>query len=312
MRFVAIGFGFLATLFLFLPLYRIENEILLGYQIIFGLGEFSFDLTSLIAFLIPSIASILLLINKKYAESMAMLFFLLGGFLFILLPSFLNLSNGSLNASVIPVANIIASVISFLGALLSLTLANQKNNFSTYQIVEMAMLVGIAIVLDLAGMKIRIGASGGSIGFTMVPLLILALRQGPIKGFIGAGIIYGFITCITDGWGLATFPFDYLLGYGAMGLAGIFASIVFAKEVEHFNLKGAIFLAIGVVIAVFGRLIASTVSGMIYYELDFWGSLVYNVLYILPSGGIALVLLIALYDPLIRVNRLIANRMNRE
>jgi thiamine transporter ThiT len=172
----------------------------------------------------------------------------------------------------------------------------------------MAMLVSLAIVLDLPGLKIRIGASGGSIGFTMLPLFVLVLRQGPIKGFIGAGIVYGFVTCILDGWGLVYYPFDYLLGYGSMALLGIFHPFILSMKIERFNIRGLIFLIIGVLVSISGRLIASTLSGMIYYELNFIDSLLYNIAYILPSAGIVLGLLIALYHPIIRMNRAIAHR----
>ena len=72
-----------------------------------------------------------------------------------------------------------------------------------------------------------------------------------------------------------------------------------------------LFLILGTVIAVLGRLLASTLSGIIYFELNFWGSLVYNISYILPSAGIVLVVLVGLYDPLLRMNKMIGNHLGR-
>jgi thiamine transporter ThiT len=156
---------------------------------------------------------------------------------------------------------VIPIVLSFMAALLGLTTAISKNSFSTYQIVEMAMLVGIAIVLDLPGLKIRIGASGGSIGFTMVPLFILVLRQGPIKGFVGPGMVYGFATCILDGWGLVTYPFDLPTGLWLIGVIRYFSALLSSTKKSRSSIyRGMLFLCLGVLIAIAGGLLASTLS----------------------------------------------------
>lgn len=307
-RYVTIGLGFLPFLLFVLPLFEGNGNIHIGAEIILGFGAANFDIFSLIAFLFPLAAAIVLLIKNKHSESLATMFFLLAGFSFVLLPDFLKFTNESLGLTIVSTTYVISIVASFLGAVLGIALAISKNAFTTYQIVEMAMLVSLAIVLDLPGLKIRIGASGGSIGFTMLPLFVLVLRQGPIKGFIGAGIVYGFVTCILDGWGLVYYPFDYLLGYGSMALLGIFHPFILSMKIERFNIRGLIFLIIGVLVSISGRLIASTLSGMIYYELNFIDSLLYNIAYILPSAGIVLGLLIAIYHPLIRMDRAISRR----
>ena len=309
-RYIAAGLGFLATLFFILPLYAGNGSVYIGAQIIFGFQGANLDMFSFLSFLLPSAASIVLLIKTKHSESLATALFLLSGLVLILLPDFLVFFNDHLGLSMILTTYVIPIVLSFMAALLGLTTAISKNSFSTYQIVEMAMLVGIAIVLDLPGLKIRIGASGGSIGFTMVPLFILALRQGPIKGFVGTGMVYGFATCILDSWGLVTYPFDYLLGYGSLALLGIFQPYIVNEKVTKFNVKGMLFLCLGVLIAIAGRLLASTLSGVIYYEFDFWGSLAYNATYILPSAGIVLAVLIGLYDPIIRMDRMTKSRLS--
>lgn len=311
LRYVAIGLGYLVTLFFFLPIYEGGGSVYIGAQIALGIGAANFDPFTLVAFLHPAAAATCLLLDKKHGESFAMMFFMLSGFTMILLPDFAGFMNGHLALTMIQTTYVIAIMFSFMGAVLALTLANAKNVFSTYQIVEMAMLVSLAIVFDLPGLKIRIGTSGGSIGLTMVPLLILALRQGPIKGFIGTGIVYGFATCILDGWGLVYFPFDYLLGYGSLALLGIFTPLILPKEVTKFNVKGMLFLILGIVISVAGRLLASAISGIIYFELDFWGSFIYNISYILPSAALVLVVMVGLYHPLIRMNILIGNRLGR-
>ncbi len=105
----------------------------------------------------------------------------------------------------------------------------KKSILSVREMVEMAMLVAVAILLDLDFLKITINADGGSISLTLLPLLVLAFRHGPLKGFLAAGVVYGFITCLLDGHGFGTFPLDYLLGYGSVGVAGFFRYLAFNK-----------------------------------------------------------------------------------
>lgn len=175
--------------------------------------------------------------------------------------------------------------------------------FSVKDIVEIAMLVAMAIVLDLPGLKIHIGTNGGSISFSIVPLFILAFRKGVFKGFIGIGIVYGLLTCFIDGWGIQTYPFDYLLAYGSLSIVGLFRKYVFPENADNYSFKRIMFLLISVILATFLRLVFSTMSGMILYELNFVGSISYNALYVLPSSGAAIVLLIVLYKPILAVNR---------
>ena len=60
----------------------------------------------------------------------------------------------------------------------------RKSFLSVKEMVEMALLVALAVVLDLDGFKISLSADGGSIGFTMVPLFILGYRHGFFKSLI--------------------------------------------------------------------------------------------------------------------------------
>lgn len=307
MHYAAAGLGFLATLFFILPLYTANGSTYIGAQIIFGFKEANLDVFSFLAFMLPAAASMALLIKTKHSESVATLLFLLSGLVLIAIPEFTKAFNESLGLTIILTTQVIPIVFSFVASLFSLTLAIRKNEFTTYQIVEMAMLVGIAIVLDLPGLKVKLPV--GSIGFTMVPLFILVLLQGPIKGFIGVGLVYGFVTCVLDGWGLAYFPLDYLLGYGSLALLGIFKSYILNENTTKININGVIYLSIGVIISIAGRLLAATISGVVYTELYFWGSLAENAVPILISGGIVLATLIGLYDPLIRINLILKNRL---
>lgn len=168
------------------------------------------------------------------------------------------------------------------------------------EIVESAMLIALAIVLDLPFCKVQIGHGGGSISLTMLPLFVLALRHGPIKGLISIGLIYGGITCLLDGWGFATFPFDYFLGYGSIAIVGFFKK----KILENSSIvRGIVWITISVSICIISRYISGCLSSMILYEYTLEASLIYNLTYIIPSGVITLDLLIVLYKPLLSINK---------
>jgi thiamine transporter len=152
---------------------------------------------------------------------------------------------------------------------------------------EAALAVALAFVLGL--IKVWKMPLGGSISLEMVPLILLALRQGPWVGIL-AGAAYGLLD-------LAIEPFvfhpvqvflDYPLAFGVLGLAGLFEPTV----------KGAI---LGTIVAVLARFLCHFVSGVVFfasYAPEGWNlylySAAYNAAYLVPSLIIALVAVVAL------------------
>ena len=157
-------------------------------------------------------------------------------------------------------------------------------------IVEIAIFVCFAIVFDFPMFKIKIGATGGSISITMLPLLILCIRKGFIKGFFACGIIFALVSCLLDGYGFAFFPFDYLLGFGSLAIIGLFRKKILANS-KKMSVTNVI---IGTLLCLLARTFAATISGIVYYNMNFWASFVYQITYIGPSGGIVVVLLLFL------------------
>ena len=187
-----------------------------------------------------------------------------------------------------------------------------KNKFVVRDIVEIAMLVALAVVLDLDGLKFTDLAAGGSCGLTMVPLFILAYRHGVVKGFFGIGIVYALITCILDGHSWAYFPFDYVLAYGSICFAGIFKPFIFKEEMttkKDYALS-ITFFVIAIVLGCITRLIGSTLSSLIIYPLVeggaplcLWAAITYNFTYIGPSALFVIIVMLVLYFPLLRVQK---------
>lgn len=292
----------------FLPVFNGPEGALLGIDVIYGRGGYGFSLVLFVSYLLPVLASLLLLLHKKLksVELISAILFVLAGVLISMSPG-LDVSLAELPLSLHPLP-IIEAVHIFILALLLFLFLSSESAFSVYEIVEAAMLIALAVGLDLPGLKIQLGANGGSIGFTMVPLLVLALTEGPLKGFLGAGVIYGLITCLLDGWGLYTYPFDYLLGYGSIALFGFFSPLILGSGQTKYNAKGALFIVTGTAAAILARLLMASLSGVIFYEFTFPASLAYNALYILPDGALCAAVLLLLYRPLIDVKRFILAR----
>ncbi len=310
-KFVPFGIGVLVWGIIFLPIVQAGDTKFLLFESLFGLNGTSFKPLLYFVFIPLIIAPFFVLFvdKNKNMPTLSMMLFILSGVVIILVPSFYIGFDIQLTLTQWGIA---ASCLEFIAAMMCLILAYEENKYTVYDIVESAMLIALAIGLDLPGLKIRLGANGGSISFTMIPLFILALRQGPIKGFLGCGIVYGLITCLTDGWGLMYFPFDYLLGYGSIACIGFFQKQIFKDNNTKLNWHGIVFIAIGTLLSIAGRLLSSTLSGMIFYEMNFVDSLIYNSIYILPSGAIALAALLALYKPLLLVNNSVNKRFSQQ
>ena len=161
--------------------------------------------------------------------------------------------------------------------------------------VEIAMFCALAIVLDLTFFKIRIGQNGGSISLVMLPLAFMCIRQGFFKGLLGCGIVFGFLSCLIDGYGIVTYPLDYLGAFGSMAIVGLFRTFNFSRF--RFTIQ-EILLAALFIAAVSLRLLFATLSGVILYDTPFVGSLAYNASYVLPSAGFSLVALLVLHKPI--------------
>jgi thiamine transporter len=152
---------------------------------------------------------------------------------------------------------------------------------------EAALAIALAFVLGL--IKVFQMPMGGSISLEMIPLILLALRQGPLVGMV-AGAAYGLLD-------LAIEPFivhpvqvllDYPLAFGALGLAGFFQPTV----------RGTV---VGTVVAVLARFICHFISGVVFfasYAPEGWNvyiySAAYNAAYLIPSLIVAVVVVVVL------------------
>ncbi len=175
--------------------------------------------------------------------------------------------------------------------------AVQKTSITSPRgIAEIAVAIALAAVLHLA--KLWEMPQGGSITLgTMAPLLILALRRGPVAGAT-AGALYGLF----EGWILSGGKFfyhpvqvilDYPLAFGLLGLAGFFPRSP----------------AFGVVIAAAARYLSHVVSGVVFFAQyapkgqPVWlYSLGYNITYLGPDFAVAIVLTLLVWERLAKLS----------
>ena len=190
--------------------------------------------------------------------------------------------------------------IAFTNIAFAFTMVSNKQH-TVREIVEEGVLISLAFVLNF--IKIPIGPTGGSINFQMLPLMIIALRHGPQHGFVAGGIIYGLLTCLTDGYGFACYPFDYLIGFGSVAVMGFFRKFIFSKEQNTYNVKGLVFILVAGILSTIVRYIGSNVSSIVVYGYTLKAALEYNAFYIPLSGLAAIIAFMAIYGPLIKINK---------
>lgn len=170
---------------------------------------------------------------------------------------------------------------------------------TTREMVEIAFLIALAVVLDLAGIKI------GHASFTMVPLFVLAYRHGFLRSLIVIAIIYATVTLVTDGWAvdIRSLILDYSLGYGVISISGLFAKKIFNNNKNHgLNIM---WMIISIVLCSALRIFCSTLSGVVVWETPWLESFLVNLtVYVGWDCVFALVVLPILYFPLLKINKL--------
>ena len=181
-------------------------------------------------------------------------------------------------------------------------------------LVETALSVALAAVLNFLAMRLPIHVAGGSISLTMLPIAILAIRRGALPG-ASAGALFGLIDLLVEPYILvpAQVALDYPLPYLLLGLGvGTFASLYRRFSTGDINgqpavagalaaaspepaapsgrlAAGSFTLAAAMLLGGTMRLASHVLSGVLFFaeyagDQNVWVySLVYNITYIGPS-----------------------------
>ena len=177
--------------------------------------------------------------------------------------------------------------------------------FNVRNIVEIAIFCALAIVLDTF-VKIPLGASGGSINISMLPLFVVAIRHGWFKGFFAAGLVYGLITCLLDGYGFVCYPLDYLIGFGSIAIVGLISPFLinnFGKSVKH-TIICYLLVILSVSMWATVRFFASSLSSVLVWKYTWSAAFLYNVSYIFISAVADIVLLSLSLYVIVKLNKI--------
>ena len=315
---VSIVLSVLAFGFLFLTLLKFKDaageKSYLHIWDVFGAGQFQFMFVIGYALLVVSVPLLIaaFVFEKKGSaiSTAASASQFLAAIAFVLTPMMYCNSMGGKSCTM-EIGLALAFAFALAASLFSFIYAFSKMPMTVHDIAEDAILIAAAFALNFAKIPVPWAFTGGSINFQMLPLFIIALRHGPLHGVVAGGLVYGLLTCFTEGYGFATYPFDYLIGFGSVAVLGFFKPLIMGKNQKSYNVMGEIFLALGVILATFVRLAGGTASSMVIYEYNFVDALLYNLTYVPASGVIALAVLMLLYGPLLRVNKLLPAKEER-
>lgn len=160
---------------------------------------------------------------------------------------------------------------------------------SIRQMALMGMLVAISIVLDSV-FKFYQQANGGSINLAMVGLVLIALTLPCWLSWLAITIVFGLLTALLDGY-IIYYLFDYFLALSGFVVISLSRKKIIATE----NISGLVYLIASFAIAFAWRLGMHVISGVLYFEVDWAGSLAYNLSYLLPSFFLSLAVILTLY-----------------
>ena len=169
-------------------------------------------------------------------------------------------------------------------------------SLSIQEMAKMGMLIAMTIVLDTV-FKFFQQVNGGSINLAMVGIVIIALSFNWWKTWLATAVIYGLVVSLIDGW-IQYYLFDYFLA-----LSGFLFISFFRKQILQENKSiGFIFLLLAFTVSFLLRFFFHTVSGVLFFETDIVGSMVYNASYLVPSFLLSLVILgLLLYGDLSKI-----------
>ena len=184
---------------------------------------------------------------------------------------------------------IILLVIVALGAILLLS-GKTRKQWTAKTIAFAALSIALSYVLSCFRL-FRMPQGGSVTPGSMLPIMLFAAAYGVGPGVV-VGVVYGVLQYLQGGWFLNVWQFllDYLLAFGALGLAGL------AKKLpKTWGLYAAI------IIAAVTRALSATLAGYMFWDTAFWPSLVYNGTYLIPDTLICIVLALLVAKPVMKI-----------
>lgn len=151
----------------------------------------------------------------------------------------------------------------------------------TRELVLMAFYVALFMALDYITNMVPFlqMPNGGSLGVSTIALLMASYHLGWKKGLAVStlSVAAQFITGPMYTPDLIGFALDYLFAFAIYGIACVFPNIGYFYT--------------GVLFTNAWRFACSTISGMVVWGLDIWGSMAYQASYMIPTLILGMVLI---------------------
>lgn len=179
-----------------------------------------------------------------------------------------------------------------------------KSSLELKRLIMSSALIAIAFSIELIIKFVlpmfNMPFGGNFIGLSMLPMVIVGFLYGFRYGII-AGFVYGIFEIILApsgyiiGW---SFLLDYLVGFTAYGLTGLFVG----------KLSELRYVIIGVLLAGFVRYLSVSIAGVVFwsdianFDAFFYSFITYNLGYNLSTTAITLGLLILIRKRIILLN----------
>jgi len=160
--------------------------------------------------------------------------------------------------------------------------------------IEIGILSSIGLILDYFS-SIVLGfawPNGGSIGIAMVVVFVIAFRRGYIPGLL-TGLIVGLLQLLYAGNGFLNIVqafFDYYGAYCILGIAGL-ANRAIQKQGP---IRKAVWMSLAMFVAGMLRFLLHTASGVWFWSVNWWGSILYNAGYMIPSIVLSILVVLAI------------------
>ena len=164
-------------------------------------------------------------------------------------------------------------------AVVLLVLSRKKVKWTTKMLAHAAMALALSFVLSYIRF-FRMAGGGAVTPGSMLPVMLFSASYGLVPGLL-VGFAYALLQIVqgAEAAGFMGLLLDYILAFTALGLAGL---------AKNWPKNWGLYVAM--VIALVGRLLCSVLSGVIVWGTPLWGSITYNVSYMLPEMVICLLL----------------------
>ncbi|MFO6498351.1 MULTISPECIES: energy-coupled thiamine transporter ThiT [Bacillus] len=168
------------------------------------------------------------------------------------------------------------------------------------QLIEIAIMTGIAMILDaISGMFLKM-PQGGSIAIMMIPIFLISFRRG-LKAGLMTGLLAGLLQFVTGGLFYVhpiQFLLDYFIAPTAAGIGGLFAGPIRTSAAETAKGKLVAYVTLAVFFGSGLKFLAHVISGAVFFAnyapkgTPVWiYTLTYNGTYMVPSFVICTIVL---------------------